>query len=194
MLYFLKLIKLLLPFASHYLPPNCDVSIIIFDSCRLKIIFYTNYLVCQGIQFGENLARQYFIFKLMLVIGYNNQFTVVQRQNICKLFVKDNWKKLLGINPLGLIEPWADYLEIIALKPVKTFLEINLMGLIDPYYESLVIIALQPVKTQWAVVLLGKLSWEYILGSIKQELLGIKPMGLSAPWAKYLDLIALLPV
>ena len=27
--------------------------------------------------------------------------------------------KLLGINPMGRISPWADYIEIIALDPVN---------------------------------------------------------------------------
>ena len=52
--------------------------------------FSTGQPVYQGIQFGKNMARQYFIFKLMLIIGCYNQFTVVWRQIVCKLFVRDN--------------------------------------------------------------------------------------------------------
>ena len=69
--------KLLVPFTSYKTIPHCDGSIAIFDGCWMKNIFKTNYLVYQGIQFRKNLACQYFIFKLMFVTGYNNQFTVV---------------------------------------------------------------------------------------------------------------------
>ena len=76
-------------------------------------------LVYQDIQFRENMERQYFIFKLMFVIGYNNQFTLLLREIVCKLFVKENENKLPGINPTGLSVPRADSLEIIALHPGK---------------------------------------------------------------------------
>ena len=48
------------------------------------------------------------------MIGYNNQFIVVQR-NFYKLFVKENLNKLLGIYPMGLSAPRSNSLDIIAL-------------------------------------------------------------------------------
>ena len=41
-------------------------------------------------------------------------------------------EKLWGMNPLGLSAPRADYPEIIALHPVKTFRGINPMGISAP--------------------------------------------------------------
>ena len=73
----------------------------------------------QGLQFGKNLARQCFIFKLMFLIGYNNKFAVVRRQFLCKLFVEDNQNELRGIKLMVLSSPWAESLGIIALNPVK---------------------------------------------------------------------------
>ena len=65
------------------------------------------------------MERQYFIFKLMFMIEYNNQFTVVRRQIFCKLFVQYNSNKLLGIYPIGLGAPRSDILDIISLLTVK---------------------------------------------------------------------------
>ena len=42
--------------------------------------------------------------------------------------------------------PRANYLEIIALHPVKTFIGINPMGLSAPWADSFYIIALNTVK------------------------------------------------
>ena len=69
---------------------------------------------------------------------------------------------------MKIIAPWAKYLDIIALKPVK-ILGINPMVLSAPWDDSLMIIALQRVK----------------------QLLGINPMGNSAPWDDSLEIIAL---
>ena len=72
--------------------------------------FHTNYLVYQAPQFGKNLVRPFFIFKAMFMVGYYNKLTVVQRQIVSKLFVKEN-KKLQGMNPMGLSAPWGDPLN-----------------------------------------------------------------------------------
>ena len=48
-------------------------------------------------------------------MGYNNQFTVVQKK-ICKLFVKDNYDKFLGINPMVLSSPMLDSIDFIAWR------------------------------------------------------------------------------
>ena len=73
----------------------------------------------QGLQFGENMARQFSIFKFMFVVGYYNEFIVLQRQILCKLFAKANFKKMHGMNPMSLSDPSYESLEIIALQPVK---------------------------------------------------------------------------
>ena len=52
-----------------------------------------------------------FIFKVMFVVGYYNEFTVVIRQ----FFVDD----FLKMNPMVLSAPWANSLEIISLQPIK---------------------------------------------------------------------------
>ena len=49
------------------------------------------------------MARQYLIFKLMLVIGYTNQFTVVQRQLFWKIFVKDKKMNSWGLTQWALV-------------------------------------------------------------------------------------------
>ena len=121
---------------------------------------------------GGNLTRQYYRFKLMYVIGYNNPFTVVRRKYFCKLFPKDNSTKLLGINPTSLSPPRAESLDIIDLWPVTKLIGISPMSLSAPWSDSIDIIALNPIK----------------------KILGIKPMGLSSPWADSLDIISLRPV
>ena len=73
----------------------------------------------------KNLARPLFIFNVMFVIDYNNQFTVVQRQIVSKLFVKYNKNKLLGVNPMGLSASRFDSLDIIDLQPVKKLWGLN---------------------------------------------------------------------
>ena len=66
-------------------------------------------------------------------------------------------KKLIWINPMGVSDPWAEYLEIIALKPKNRD---HPIGLSASWANSLVIIALQEVKkhkwrTQLDIVPLG---------------------------------------
>ena len=48
---------------------------------------------------------------------------------------------------MGPSSPWADSIDIIALKPVTKKLGINPMVLISPWADSLLIIALQAVKS-----------------------------------------------
>ena len=134
--------EFLLPFVSHNCFPYCDGFIFIFDGCYIKIIFTQISSYIKVFNLGKNMARQYFIFKIMFVIGYNNQFTVVRRRMFCKLFVKENCNKLLGINPMGLSEPRSDCLEIIAVQPVKKIIGINPMIFSAPWTESIDIIAL----------------------------------------------------
>ena len=55
-----------------------------------KLFFSQILLYIQVINLGVNMARQYFIFKIMFLIRYNNQFTVVQTLFFRKIFVKDN--------------------------------------------------------------------------------------------------------
>ena len=105
-----------------------------------KIISYTNVS-----NLGENLARQYFIFKLMLMITDNHQFKVVPRQFFCKWFVIDNYNKLLGVKPMGLSSPRFDSIDIIALSALKYWIVINPMSLSAPWADSLDIISLNPV-------------------------------------------------
>ena len=50
------------------------------------------------------------------------------------------------MNPMGLSAPWAEYLKIIVLKPVKKLRWINPMDLSDPRDNYLDIIALHQVK------------------------------------------------
>ena len=88
--FFFKLGELLLLFASHKQFTHCNGSIVIFDGCWIKIIFTIISSYIKDLNLGKIPARQYFIFKLMFVIGYNNQFKVVRRKLFCKLFVKDN--------------------------------------------------------------------------------------------------------
>ena len=47
---------------------------------------------------------------------------------------------------MSISAPWADSLDITALKIVKYILGINPMGLSAPWSNSIYIIALQPVK------------------------------------------------
>ena len=54
------------------------------------------------------------------------------------------YNKLRGMNPMGLSTPWDEYLDIIALHPVK-IQGMNPMGLISPWDDSLEIITLRPV-------------------------------------------------
>ena len=106
-------------------------------------MFYPNWLVYQGLQFGKNLVRQYFIFKLLLVIGCNNKFTVVRRQTFCKLSIKENYQKLIGITSMVPSEPRAYSHEIIAFQIVSKLIGINTIVLSDPWAESIDIIALK---------------------------------------------------
>ena len=53
---------------------------------------------------------------------------------------------MLVINPMVIIIPRADSIEIIALKPVKKMAGINLMSLSASWDDSLDIIYFQPVK------------------------------------------------
>ena len=52
--------------------------------------------------------------------GYQNELTVVRRKIVDKLFVKDNFKKLLWMNLMGVSASWDDSLDNIFLKIVKT--------------------------------------------------------------------------
>ena len=108
----------------------------------------------------------------MFVIGYNNQFTVVQIYIFCKLFFQDNQNKLLAGNPMGLSTPRTDCIDIISLCSIKILTGMNPMRFSDPWSDYLDIIDLKPVKI----------------------ILGINPMVLSAPWADSLDIIAFQPV
>ena len=49
------------------------------------------------------------------------------------------------VNSMGLSAPWDDSLEIIVINPVKTLLGINPMGLSDPRAKYLDIVAFQIV-------------------------------------------------
>ena len=71
---------------------------------------------------------------------------------------------------MGLSAHWADYLDIISLKPVKTLPWVNTMGLSVPISNSLDII-------------------DFHTDEIK--LIGINQMGLSAPRADSLVIINL---
>ena len=82
--------ELLVPFASHSFISHCEDPIVIFYGFWIRINFHENLLVYQCLQFGKNMAGQFFIFKVIFVVGYYNEFTVVQRQIVCKLFAKDN--------------------------------------------------------------------------------------------------------
>ena len=130
--------------------------------------FFTQIRSCIKVfNLGKNMACQYFIFKLMFVIGYNNQSKLVRRKIICKLLVKDNQNNFPGINPMVLSALRTNFLEIIALKPVK-----NWCGL-----------------TQWALATLGPtllilLPWNLL------KKLGMNPMGISDPWADSLVIIS----
>ena len=64
--------------------------------------------------------------------------SIISLQSVKKVYVLTQWalvhlgptlsvllpwsqfKKILGINPMGLSDPWSDSLDIIALKTVKT--------------------------------------------------------------------------
>ena len=50
------------------------------------------------------------------------------------------------MNPIGLIAPWADSLEMIYLRPVKKVSEMNPMGISAPWDDSPDIIALCQVN------------------------------------------------
>ena len=78
--------ELLIPSVSHK-KNRCDGFIVIFDDCWIKNIFTQ---ISKVINLGIILARQYIITKVVLVIRYNNQFTVVQRKIVCKIFGRDN--------------------------------------------------------------------------------------------------------
>ena len=54
--------------------------------------------------------------------------------------------KSLGINSMGLIDPWDDSIDIIALHRVHKLLGINPMGLITPRDNSIEIIAFRSVR------------------------------------------------
>ena len=53
------------------------------------------------------------------------------------------------MNPMGLIAPWFDSLDIIALQPVKKLLWVNRIGLSVPMENYLDIIAFQTAKINW---------------------------------------------
>ena len=74
--------ELLVPFVLHNFS-RCDGSIMILDGLRIKNIFKINYVVYQGLQFGENMAHPFLILKVMFMAGYYNELTVKQRQIIC---------------------------------------------------------------------------------------------------------------
>ena len=115
--YFLNLMKLLVPFASHDCFPHRNDAIIIFMDDGWKL--FSQKLVRESrASIRKNLARQFFIFKVMFVVGYYNEFTAARRQMFCTSFVKEKLK-LLVMNPMCISAPWADSLEIIALHPVK---------------------------------------------------------------------------
>ena len=61
-----------------------------------------------------------------------------------------------GMNSMGISDPWANYLKIIALYP-----GINPIGISAPWSDSLDNIAFHPLKILW----------------------GINPMGISSPSA-----------
>ena len=84
---FFNLMDLLVPFMSHK-NSHCKGSFIIFDGCWIKI-FITKISSCIKVfNLGGNLAHQYFIFKLMFVIGYNNKFILVRRQLFINYLLK----------------------------------------------------------------------------------------------------------
>ena len=62
------------------------------------------------------------------------------------LFTWSQVKKLIGINPMVLSDPWADSLDIISLRPVKKWLGVNPMILSVPWVDSLDIISVQKAK------------------------------------------------
>ena len=76
----------------------------------------------------------------MFMLGYYKEFKFAQRQIMCQLFVKDNQNKLLGINPMGLTAPRADFFEIIALHPVKHCYVLTQLALVTPGTTLLILL------------------------------------------------------
>ena len=74
---FLKLMELLVPLVSHKYLSCCGGSIIIFDGCWLKIFFSQISLCIRVFNSKYNLARPFFIYKVMYVLGCYNELTVV---------------------------------------------------------------------------------------------------------------------
>ena len=52
----------------------------------------------------------------------------------------------LGINPMGVSDPWTSYLVNISLRRVRILLGINPMGGSAPWADTLEIIALDPIN------------------------------------------------
>ena len=82
----------------------------------------SNLLVYQGLQIGKNTARQYFIFIVMFVVGYYNEYTVVWRQNICQFFFKDSW---VNQNIFHMINRWSMLMVLNVLSIFKLILIIS---------------------------------------------------------------------
>ena len=83
-LLFSYLVEFLLLFALHNFPPHCNGSTVIFDGCWIKLRFTQISSYIKDFNSGKNMGPQYFRFKLIFMIGYNNQFKVVQRKFLCK--------------------------------------------------------------------------------------------------------------
>ena len=138
--------ELLVTFASHKTIPSCGGSIVIFDGCWKKTIFQKHLLVYQGIQFGKNMMRPFFIVKFVFMVGYYNEFTAVQRKMLVKYLLK-TMKKMRGMNPMGLSAPCANSFKYFCLASSKKC------------YKRL---------AQWTIFTFGKLPWDNFLQDSKK--------------------------
>ena len=82
--------ELLTPFVLKQFFALCDGCILIIDGCWMKIIF-TQISSCMKVFNSEKIwCDHLFVHKVMFIVGYYNEFTVMRIQIVIKLFVKDN--------------------------------------------------------------------------------------------------------
>ena len=95
-------------------------------------MFHANYIVYQGLQFGKNKARPFSSLKYFSWLGIIINSQWYEEKWLVNYLLKIILK-MQGMNPMGLSAPWADFIDILSLHPVKILSGINPMGLSAPW-------------------------------------------------------------
>ena len=70
---------------------HCDGSIVIVDGWWIKMILHKYARILWSWIWKKDLAHPLLISNVMSMFGYYDEFTLVQRQIRCQLFLKENW-------------------------------------------------------------------------------------------------------